>query len=565
MENKKHAWRLLPLLQGILPYNKNQLAPDILAGITLAALGIPEVMGYTKIINLPVVTGLYTVLIPMLVFGLFGSSKHLVVGADSATAAIVAASLVAFALPANKQYFELAKLVALITGFMLLLARIFRFGFIADFMSRTVLVGFLTGVGFQVAFGELPHTLGIPKSGHGFINQLLYTFQHLSNTDWTSLIISVITIGIIVGFEKFFPKFPGALVVVVGMIVASAGWHWGNHGVSLIGEVPSGLPKLSFIPDVHSADILNVLPVCFSCFVVVLAQSAATSRAYAIRYRESFSENLDLVGLSFANIAASCSSAFVVNGSPTKTAMVDSAGGKTQVSQLTTVAMVMLVLLFLTKPLSFLPNAVLASIVLLIGVKLIDVSGLREIYKVRPREFALAAITALTVIFIGVEQGILLAIVLSLLQQVRRSYQPHTGIIMHDATEQWRMEKVAPNEMIEPGLIMYWFGAELFYANANHFSEEIRKLVNETNPKLNWLVIDASALTNIDYSAGRMLRDLQQDLSKQNVVLAFARVDNSLLNEFDRMELTKCIGREYLFFSRSSCILAYRSRDLTGN
>jgi sulfate permease, SulP family len=564
MENKKQALRNLPLLQGIVPYNKNQLAPDILAGITLAALGIPEVMGYTKIIDLPVVTGLYTILIPMLVFGLFGSSKHLVVGADSATAAIVAASLVAFALPANKQYFELVKLVALITGFMLLLARIFRFGFIADFMSRTVLVGFLTGVGFQVAFGELPHVLGLAKSAHGFINELVYTFQHLSDTDSQSLIISIITIIIIVAFEKFFPKFPGALVVVIGMIVASAGWHWGNHGVSLIGAVPSGLPRLSLIPDVRSADIIKILPICFSCFVVVLAQSAATSRAYAIRYREQFSENLDLVGLSLANIAASCSSAFVVNGSPTKTAMVDNAGGKSQVSQLTTVAMVLLVLLFLTKPLSFLPNAVLASIVLLIGIKLIDIRGLREIYKVKPGEFALALITALTVIFIGVKEGIILAIVLSLLQLVQRSYQPHTGIVLHDATEQWKMEKVAPDEMIEPGMIIYWFGAELFYANANHFSAEIHKLVNETKPKLNWLVVDAGALTNIDYSAGRMLRDLKQDLAKQNVVLAFTRIDNALLNEFDRMGLTKLIGREYLFLSRSSCIQAYRSRNSNG-
>jgi MFS superfamily sulfate permease-like transporter len=458
MENNKQSWRRLPLLQGILPYNRNQLAPDILAGITLAALGIPEVMGYTKIINLPVATGLYTMFIPMLVFGLFGSSKHLVVGADSATAAIVAASLIVFVLPANKQYFELAKLVALITGFMLLLARIFRFGFIADFLSRTVLVGFLSGVGFQVAFGELPHTLGIPKTGHSFIQQLVFTFQHLSNTDLQSLVISIITIGVIVVFDKILPKFPGALVVVIGMIIVSATMHWGNHGVSLVGEVPSGLPKPGFIPDVSWADTLNVLPICFSCFVVVLAQSAATSRAYATRYRESFSENQDLVGLSLANIAACCSSAFVVNGSPTKTAMVDSAGGRSQVSQFTTVTMVLLVLLFLTKPLSFLPNAVLASIVLLIGVKLINIRALREIYKVKPREFALAAVTAATVIFIGVEQGILLAIVLSLLQQVRRNYQPHTGIIVHDATADWRMEKVSPNEMIEPGLIMYWFG-----------------------------------------------------------------------------------------------------------
>lgn len=559
MGKKKQLWRF-PLLQGILPFDKKQLAPDIMAGITLAALGIPEVMGYTKIIELPVVTGLYTILIPMLIFGLLGSSKHLVVGADSATAAIVAAALVTIAIPATGFYLELARLVALVTGCMLLLARIFRVGFIADFMSRTVLIGFLTGVGFQVALGEFPHTLGLPKGGHGFIAQMIFTFQHLSQTDMQSLFISLVTISVIVGFEKFLPKFPGALLIVVGMTITSAVFHWGEHGVSLIGNVPSGLPRLGFIPDVNWSDVLKVLPVSFSCFVVVLSQSAATSRAYAVRYREPFNENLDLVGLSLANIAASCSSTFIVNGSPTKTAMVDNAGGRSQVSQLATVSMVLIVLLFLTRPLSFLPNAVLASIVLLIGIKLIDIKGLREIYRIKPNEFTIAIATTVTVVFVGVEQGILLAIVLSLLQLVKRSYQPKTRIIMHDATEKWRMEKVAPNEMIEPGLMMYWFGAELFYANANHFAAEIRKLVDETSPKLTWLVVDASALTNIDYSAGLTLKELQKDLAIKNIVMAFTRVDPDLHIELDRISLTSLMGPEHLFLNREDCINAYRAR-----
>ena len=551
--------RKLPLLEGLLPINKSSLSTDVMAGITLAALGIPEVMGYTKIINMPVVTGLYTMLIPMLVFGLFGSSRHLVVAADSATAAIVAAALITLAIqPGTPLYIESVRMIAILAGGMLLLARIFRIGFIADFMSRTVLVGFLTGVGLQVAFGELPHVLGFEKGGgHHFFGQLIYTLRNIPATDLVSLAISAVTIGVIVLFEKFFPRFPGALFAVVGMVIASATFNWESHGVSIIGKVPGGLPHIG-IPGITWSGILKLLPVSFSCFIVILAQSAATSRAYAIRYRDNFSENVDLVGLALANFSAGCSHTFVVNGSPTKSAMVESAGGRSQISQLATVAVVIAVLLFLTKPLSLLPNAVLASIVLLIGVKLIDIRGHKKIYQAKPREFALAVVTAATVVGVGVEQGILLAIVLSLLQHVRKSYQPKTGLIQHDPVEKWRIAKVTSDGFIEPGIVMYWFGAELFYANANHFSEEIRRIVDETRPKLRWLVIDTGTLSSIDYSAGLTIRELHKDLAEMDVVMVVARINDDLKQDLDQLGLTELFGKDRMFYSREACLNAFR-------
>jgi high affinity sulfate transporter 1 len=532
--------------------------PDILAGITLAALGIPEVMGYSKIINLPVATGLYTMFLPMLAFALIGSSRHLVVSADSATAAIVAAGLAALSLsPRSPVYFESARMVAVLAGVMLLLARVFRVGFIADFLSRTVLIGFLTGVGIQVALGELPHMLGIPKIGHNFIEQLINTFRHLPETRMASLVISLVAIIVIVGFEKLLPRFPGALLVVIGMIIASASFNWDNRGIEVIGNVPGGVPGLGF-PKPGWNEILKLLPLSFSCFIVIIAQSAATSRAYAERYHEDFDENRDLVGLSLANFAAAGSSSFIVNGSPTKTAMVDGAGGRSQIAQLATVAAVLLVLLFLTKPLSYLPNAVLASIVFTIGIKLVNVRGMKEVRKAKPKEYLLALVTAATVIFVGVEQGILLAIILSLLQHIRKSYQPYSGIVLIDSNEHWKIEQIAPNKFIEPGLIIYWFGAELYYANANHFAREIRNLVGKDKTKPHWLAVDASAITSVDYSAGCMLQDLLRELKEQQVVLVFTRVDPNLLSDLDQLDLTKQIGQDYLFLSRSSCIEAFR-------
>src|SRR5262245_57739275 len=413
----EHRWRC-PLLEGLLPFSKARLGPDIMAGITLAALGIPEVMGYTKIIGTPVITGLYTMLLPMLVFALFGSSRHLVVSADSATAAMVAAGLVSLSLVANTpHYVALTSLIGLLAGGMLLLARILRLGFLADYLSRSVLVGFLSGVGIQVALGELHGRLGIEKEGHGFLKQLLFTFRHLPETHITTLYIALAALAVIVGFEIFAPRFPGALLAVIGMTAASAWFHWSERGIGIVGAVPSGLPRLG-LPDAGWKEVPAVLPIAFSCFIVILAQSAATSRAYAIRYRDAFSQNVDLVGLALANAAAGCSSTFVVNGSPTKTAMVDTGGGRSQVSHLTTAATVLLVLLFLTKPLSYLPNAVLAAIVFLVGLKLVDRRGLMDLYQKAPREFAVAAVTAATVVWVSVEQGILLAMVLSLHQHL---------------------------------------------------------------------------------------------------------------------------------------------------
>jgi high affinity sulfate transporter 1 len=548
-------------MQGLLPLEGAQLGPDIIAGITLAALGIPEVMGYTKIIGTPIITGLYTLFLPVVVFALLGSSRHLVVSADSATAAMVAAGLTALSFTANTpRYVELTTLIALVTAGILLLARILRLGFLADFLSRTVLVGFLTGVGVQVAVGQLHEMLGIEKGGNGFFRQLFFTFQHLGKTDHPSVFIALAALVVIVGFEFFAPRFPGGLVAVIGMTVASAFFHWGEHGVRLVGAVPSGLPKLG-VPLLPLKDVILVLPISLSCFIVILAQSAATSRAYALRYRDDFNQNSDLVGLSLANAIAGCSGTFVVNGSPTKTAMVDTAGGRSQWAHLTTAAVVLMVLLFLTKPLGYLPNAVLAAIVFLVGVKLIDYRGLREIRRAAPLEFILALITAGAVVIFGVEPGILLAVILSLLLHVRHSYRPHTGVIVRDEFDHWRIDDPVPGKLAEPGMVMFWFGAGLFYANVPFFAAQVRHLVNRSPTPVRWLVIDARAVTELDYSAARTLTELQQDLSKAGVELALIVVPVKHQSALDRMGLIDLIGANRIFESRHKCIQAYKLEE----
>ena len=543
--------RSLPFLNGILPLNRKQMPTDLLAGVTLAALGIPEVMGYAKIAGMPVITGLYTILIPIAVFAILGSSRHLVVGADSATAVILAAGLVGLASVGSPQYVALAGLAALMTGVVLIVARLIRLGFLADFLSRSVLIGFLTGVGIQVAMGQVGAMFGVPSGTGGSIHKLLGTLANLGQTNMATLAVSATVLVVILGSAKINKRIPGALIAIVGAILVSWNRDLSADGVSTIGKVPGGLPSFG-MPDVSWSDLAPLTATVGAIVLVVLAQSAATSRAYAAKYEEEFSENEDLVGLGVANLAAGLSGAFVVNGSPTKTQMVDGAGGRSQISQLSTAFVVLIVLLFLTGPLQYLPNAVLASVVFLIGVELVDVAGMRGIWKVRKDEFTIAAVTAAVVVVVGVEQGVILAIVLSILDYVRRGYRPNMSLMSIGKEGNLHASPVSEHTLAAPGLIVLRFAADLFYANANGFSMQVLELAG--TPDVNCICLDASGIGDVDYSGWKTLKELRSTLEQREVRLVFADVQPSVRAEMDRYGISEAAGEGSFFNSVSEAI-----------
>jgi MFS superfamily sulfate permease-like transporter len=374
----------VPILQGILPIKTSQIPAEMVAGLTLAALAIPEVMGYTKIAGTPVITGLYTILIP------------------------------------------------------------------------------------------------------------------------------------------------GALIAVVGAIVVSWAVDLEQH-VHVLGTIPSGLPHVG-LPQVNwSWELIGKLvPTAFAMFVLILAQSAATSRAYAARYNESFSENTDLIGLAMANLGAGLSGTFVVNGSPTKTQMVDSAGGRSQLALIFTALMVLLVLLFLTRPLAYMPECVLSAVVFLIGVELVDLQGMRRIFVQRRSEFWVALTTTLTVLVIGVEQGILLAVVLSLIDHTRHGYRPKTVVLLPTESGAWQPQPLATGSQALPGLVVYRFTHSLYYANSQQLAEDISGLVNAANPPLRRLCIEASAIDDIDYTAAETFRSILELLKSKGIDLVMCQLANEL-------------------------------------
>jgi MFS superfamily sulfate permease-like transporter len=299
-------------------------------------------------------------------------------------------------------------------------------------------------------------------------------------------------------------------------------------------------------PDANWRETLDLLPVAGSCFVMIIAQSAATSRVYATIFNERVDEDADILGIAAANAAAAVSGAFVVNGSPTQTAMAEGAGARSQVAQLAFAAVVAVVLVFLTGPLQYLPRCVLASIVFTIAVGMIDVEGLAAIKRESRGEYLLALFTAAAVPAIGVEQGILLAMALSLLRHVRHSYRPHSAVLVEDGG-QWRPTPAVPGALSGPGLVIFQFGADLFYANAGRFAADVRGLVEGAATPVNWLVVDAGAITSVDYSAARVLRDLQQDLIRHGVALVLVHTESSLRADLHRHRLSDVIGADHIF------------------
>jgi SulP family sulfate permease len=324
-----------------------------------------------------------------------------------------------------------------------------------------------------------------------------------------------------------------------------------------LGPLAGGLPSIR-LPDVTWNEMLGLVPVAASCFVTIMAQSAATARSFAMRYGERDDINADILGLAAANAAAAVSGTFLVNGSPTQTAVAERAGARSQMAQLVLSAATLLVLVLGSAEIEFLPHCVLAAVVFTIAIGMIDVRSLRDMRLESPGEFHLALATGVTVVAIGVEQGILLAIALSLFRHVRHSYRPHTLMYQPDATGRWMPGPVTPGAVTEPGLIVYRFGADLFYANQSRFCDEVRMLVASAPPPLRYFVVDASAITDLDYSAARSLRALIEDLQREGVRFIFGRVNSYLRADMDRHHITATIG------ARNLCTTLHEALQLAG-
>jgi high affinity sulfate transporter 1 len=559
----------MSVLQKVVPaalrgYKREYLARDVIAGVTLSAIAIPEVLGYTSISQTPLVTGLYTIIFPTLVFALLGSSKLLVVGADSATAALLAAGLTGLGVsglqPNTTEWVAYCSMVALITGGILVIARLFRLGFLGDFLSASVLIGFLTGVGVQVLSGQIPEILGVPKGTGNWVQQQIGWIKEIPDIHWETFAFGITTIAIILLFKRFAPKIPGAVVAVVLLIIVSTVTDAAAHGVTVVGAVPDGFPSPLGIPQGINSDYLaGLIGIAVSCFVLIVAQSAATSRSFAMKHGDKVDVNRDIVGLSGSNLAAGLTGTFVVNGSPTKTQILDGQGGRSQVANMTMAAVALLFTMYFTSVLTNMPKAVLAGIVFLIGFDLIDMVGLRRIAARRKDEFVIALVTAVVVCAVGVEQGIILAIVVSILDIIRRQYQPKDFVVGTTDLEHPTFQEAVPGVQSEPGLVVFRYDAQLFYANANSFVDDVQSVVEAAPDRVRWLVVDASTLDDVDYSAGLALEGLLNYLDHHEIVVALARADSGLIETLRVYGLSSRFPADRQFANLDDAVDAFRA------
>jgi MFS superfamily sulfate permease-like transporter len=402
----------------------------------------------------------------------------------------------------------------------------------------------------------LGEMLGLEVHSPWSVLQLAQVIRGLPHVHLPSLLLSAAVVGSVLTLGRFAPRIPGPLIAVAGAISASAFWDFAARGIAVIGPVAGGLPHLG-LPNVSWHEVELLIPVAGSCFVMIVAQSAAVARIYATRNHQLLDENADLVGLCVANTTAGLSGTFVVNGSPTQTAMVENSGGRSQLAHVAAAAVVALVLLFFTRPLQYLPRCVLGAIVFIVAIRLVDLRGLRSIRNESPGEFLLAVATTGVVVLVGVERGIVFAMVLSLLRIVHHSYRPHTAVLMKGEAGLWQLIPVVPGAVTEPGLVIYRFGAPLFYANAGGFSDEIRLLVGPAPSSVRWVIVDAGAITHVDYTAARVVRELQQNLAERHVELVFAHVQSDLKPDLDRHHLTEAIGADRIFDTLREALACY--------
>jgi high affinity sulfate transporter 1 len=569
---RPHLWlplRMTDSKRSLLPgpfrgYQGSWFRGDLVAGVTLAAVAIPEVMGYTSIAEMPIVTGLYTIILPTIVFALLGSSKMLVVGADSATAAVMAAGLaglgVAGLTPNTKEWVAWASLVALVCGVLLLLARLLKLGFIGDFLSTSVLVGFLTGVGIQVLTGQIPGMLGVPKGTGSWFEQQWSTITSIPDTSLPTFAYAAGTLAVILGCKRFAPKIPGAVIAVIGSIAISTALDSSADGVAVVGTVKGGFPPLGLPSGITLGDAWQVITVAVSCVVLIIAQSAATSRSFGMKHGDRVDVNRDIVGLSGASIAAGLSGTFVVNGSPTKTQILDEDGGRTQIANLVMSTVTLLILLFATGLLTNMPKSVLAAIVFLIGVDLIDTLGMRRIYAGRRSEFVIAALTGVVVFAIGVEQGIILAIVASVIEIIRRQYKPADFVVGVHRDGERTYQAAEPGTQSAPGLLVFRYDADLFYANANRFSDDVQALMTAAPDPVRWLVLDGTAISDIDYSAGIVVNELVDFVHAHDAVFALAGADSSLLADLTRYGTIAKLDPAHVYPSVEDAIEAFEAQ-----
>ncbi|MDI3584861.1 SulP family inorganic anion transporter [Pseudomonas aeruginosa] len=549
--------RWVPGLDSLLHYRRAWFRPDVQAGLSVAAIQIPTAIAYAQIAGFPPQVGLYACILPMLIYALIGSSRQLMVGPDAATAAMVAAAITPLAAGDPQRLVDLSMIVAIMVGLFSIVAGLARAGFIASFLSRPILVGYLNGIGLSLLFGQLGKLFGYEAATSGFVAGILALLENLLHIHWPTLILGSLSLLLMVLLPRRFPQLPGALCGVLLASLAAALLGLDRYGVELLGEVPAGLPQLSW-PQTSLEELKSLLRDATGITVVSFCSAMLTARSFAARHGYSINANHEFVALGLANIGAGVSQGFAISGADSRTAVNDMVGGKTQLVGVVAALVIAATLLLLNKPLGWVPMPALGAVLLLAGWGLIDVQALKGFWKLSRFEFSLCLLTTVGVLSVGVLPGIFVAVSIAVLRLLYYTYRPSDAVLgwMHGIDGQVELAKY-PQATTLPGLVIYRFDAPLLFFNADYFKQRVLAVVDGSE-RPNAVLLNAEAMTNLDISGLATLHEVQQILKAQGVHLSLARVTGQTLDLLQRSSMLGEIKPPLVFSSVRSGVSAYR-------
>ena len=553
--------RWVPGLGTVASYRREWLAKDIVAGIVLSTLLVPQGMAYAELAGLPPITGLYTSILCLLGYAVFGPSRILVLGPDSALGSMIAATILPLAGADGdpKRAIALASILALMTGAIMTLGGVAKLGFIADLISKPTMIGYMNGLALTILVGQLPKLFGFKVDAEGLIGEIAGFVKGLAHGEAVGAAAAVGITGIvlILVLQRWLPKLPAVLIMVVLAIAATTVFSLADHGVSLVGVLPKGFPPLT-IPHVRLADLGPLFAGAAGITLVALADTISTASAFAARTGQEIDGNGEMIGIGVANLAAGLFQGFPVSTSGSRTAVAERSGAKTQLTGVTGAVVIIVMIVLVPGLFRNLPNPALAAVVITASLSLADIPGTVRLWRQRKAECLLSVAAFAGVALLGVLPGIAIAVALSILNVFRRAWWPYD-------TELGRVPRLAgyhdvhsyPEAEHLPGLVIYRFDSPLFFANATTFRDQVRRLAR-ADPPPRWILIAAEPMTDVDTTASDMLEDLDETLNAHGTSLVFAELKDRVRDKIERYGLTRTIDPNHFFPTIESALAAFR-------
>jgi SulP family sulfate permease len=544
-------------------YESSWWRPDSLAAMSLWAVLIPQSMAYAQLAGVPAVYGLYTAFAAMIGYALFGTSRVLNQGPESAVAIVTAATLMPLVGGEGEQYILFASVLAILVGIWAIIGGFARLGFITRYISRPILTGYIVGSAWLIVISQLPALFGITVDEESYHTALGALVRNLGETNLWTLGLGLSLIVLIYVLKGLLPKFPAYLIAAIVATIVVAVFNLEDVGVTVVGDIQSGIP-LPRIPFLPLGDIISLIQPAAGIALLAYADSVVTAESLARPAGDTIDADQEFFGLGMASVFSGFFQGFPVNGSQTRSVVLADSGARTQMAGLISSALIVITLLLLTPAFEILPNVALASIVIVAGIGLLDMPELKRLWRIQHADFVLAMLTALAVVVIGMLPAIMIAVALSLIDVARRSTAPHTAILVQvPDTDTFRdIDHIADGETI-PGLLIYRFDAPIFFANVSVMTDELSDLVEIAVPPFEWILIDAESIHDMDTTAVQGLEELIEDLEDAGITLAFARLRNAVRVIMTSAGLIDMIGEENIYLEIDDGVTAYLERSTT--